>query len=486
MERQDRAEAGRGVRQPQPRRERRRARSRRSPARSGRRRTPGRRARAARRCSPGAAPARGARPRRGPRARPRSAPPGDRSAGDRPPAGGATRRRPGGRPGDARSGGRSRRAARWSSPARPRPVSTSRWMRSARRGRGPRSPRQAASAAATIRPSSSSLDAVTATSRRIAARTTAARDRVQARGSGHAGPLPELDRLVERGDREAVRPGRLEGPPDRHRAVAVGVGLEHRLEPDAGREGGPQTRRGCPAAGRGRSRARPSGAAGRDRPRRGAPRSGGGRSRAGRRRAVPAHPESEPGRPRPPLRRGRQALPREGDLDREVAGRAARRRRAGRGRRRRPRRGGRPRAARRRTGRGPGRGASRSCRPGRRRCRRDARAGFSNGARAARPSGAAITVRAPLRTTTWPHCAGRGPRRRRPRGVVVDEVAVGVRRDPARRPQPGELAGMRGQDARPADPLPPAVARRPATGAPRRRRPPAAARRRPRRPAGRR
>ena len=32
-----------------------------------------------------------------------------------------------------------------------------------------------------------------------------------------------------------------------------------------------------------------------------------------------------------------------------------------------------------------------------------AMAGFSNGATATDPSGAAMTVRAPLRTTTWPH-----------------------------------------------------------------------------------
>ena len=37
--------------------------------------------------------------------------------------------------------------------------------------------------------------------------------------------------------------------------------------------------------------------------------------------------------------------------------------------------------------------------------------GFSNGATATEPSGAAITVRAPLRTTTWPH---RPPRPARP------------------------------------------------------------------------
>ena len=42
----------------------------------------------------------------------------------------------------------------------------------------------------------------------------------------------------------------------------------------------------------------------------------------------------------------------------------------------------------------------------------------------------------------------------RPRGIVVGQIAVGVGRDPAGRAEPGELAGVRGQDAGPSDAAP--------------------------------
>ena len=89
-----------------------------------------------------------------------------------------------------------------------------------------------------------------------------------------------------------------------------------------------------------------------------------------------------------------------------------------------------------------------------------ARAGFSNGAMATWPSGVAMTVRAPLRTTTW-------------RQVVAASRAAATRassssaRSPSSRrlaaapgPQSGELAGVRGQHGRPSLAVPPAVHRR--------------------------
>ena len=90
----------------------------------------------------------------------------------------------------------------------------------------------------------------------------------------------------------------------------------------------------------------------------------------------------------------------------------------------------------------------------------EASAGFSNGAIATVPSTSAITVRAPLRTTTERHApaASRGggdPRRVVRRDVAV--VGVGVA---AAGPQPGELAGMRRQDGRAPVAFPPAVHRR--------------------------
>ena len=87
-----------------------------------------------------------------------------------------------------------------------------------------------------------------------------------------------------------------------------------------------------------------------------------------------------------------------------------------------------------------------------------ASAGFSNGARAARPSGAAMTRPGALEDDHLappPGGVAGGPLA----GVVVGrQVAVVLGRDPARGAQPGELAGVRGQDARPPDALPPLVA----------------------------
>ena len=84
-----------------------------------------------------------------------------------------------------------------------------------------------------------------------------------------------------------------------------------------------------------------------------------------------------------------------------------------------------------------------------------ARAGFSNGATATEPSGAAMTVLAPFSTTTV------APRRcgvasgRRARRVVADEIAVIALRAAAPRPEPLELADVRRQHGRPPVAVPP-------------------------------
>ena len=46
--------------------------------------------------------------------------------------------------------------------------------------------------------------------------------------------LAQLERLVDRGHAQSVGAGRLEGHGDRHRAVSVGVGLDHRADRHAG------------------------------------------------------------------------------------------------------------------------------------------------------------------------------------------------------------------------------------------------------------
>ena len=86
-----------------------------------------------------------------------------------------------------------------------------------------------------------------------------------------------------------------------------------------------------------------------------------------------------------------------------------------------------------------------------------ASAGFSNGATESRPSGAAITVLAPFSTTTWFHGRRRVAGAPRAGRVVGREVAVRLGLEAAARPQPGELAGVRGEDGRPAIALPPVL-----------------------------
>ena len=87
-------------------------------------------------------------------------------------------------------------------------------------------------------------------------------------------------------------------------------------------------------------------------------------------------------------------------------------------------------------------------------------AGFSNGAIAIDPSGAAMTVFAPLSTTTWRHSAAAASGRLHARLVVGGEVAVlrGVVAAP--RAKPRELARVGRQDAGPLHAVPPAVRRR--------------------------
>ena len=240
----------------------------------------------------------------------------------------------------------------------------------------------------------------------------------------------ERDRLVERRDAQPVGAGLDEGPGDRDHPVAVGVGLDDRLDE---RRPGPPARAatarfaasasrsissqavrgsgGRPAAASRSSIGRrgPSGATARQRqarPRRAASPLGPGSARpASAGPPVAARPEAEPAAGRPPLGDRGEPLPGErdrlGQVRREqagvaepladrVAGQAVEvDAEPGRGERR-------P---------GPGRGASRSSRSGRRPCRRVASAGFSNGATATDPSGAAMTVLAPFSTTTWPHVA---------------------------------------------------------------------------------
>ena len=87
-----------------------------------------------------------------------------------------------------------------------------------------------------------------------------------------------------------------------------------------------------------------------------------------------------------------------------------------------------------------------------------ARAGFSNGARAARPSGADDDRVGSLQDDDLVPASCRIPGGGLPRAIVVGQIAVGGGRDPAGRAEPGELARVRGQDARPSDPLPPLVA----------------------------
>ena len=171
MERQDRPDCRPRSRPSPPPRQRRRGRSRRWPTRSAPRRRRVRPARAARHWPRGGERGGDPTPRPAPRAtvakssawrsvRGRSSAcwRWDQTPASRTP--GLVRRRP------------ATAAIRLGSrPARPRPVSTSRWIRSARRGRGPRSPRQAAAAASTIRSRAGSPDALTASPRRIAGAT---------------------------------------------------------------------------------------------------------------------------------------------------------------------------------------------------------------------------------------------------------------------------------------------------------------------------
>ena len=146
----------------------------------------------------------------------------------------------------------------------------------------------------------------------------------------------------------------------------------------------------------------------------------------GSRRVGPLGAHAEPEPPSRPLalRDPRQALAPDRERLRQVAREQARRRRSARARPRRRGRGGRRPAARRRTARGPGRAARRSSPPARRRCRRSP----SPGSRTAPPPpsrpGAAMTVFAPLSTTTWRHSAAAAIAARDARRVVGREVAV--------------------------------------------------------------
>ena len=200
------------------------------------------------RCSPGGAAGPGATPRPGPRGRPRIGRPGGRSGAGRRPAGDGTRSRRGGRPGSTRRAGRPATRRSTGRPARPSPVSTSRWIRRARRGRGPRSPRQAAAADASIRPRSSSPEAATATPSRIASGTTSGGIPYRHRSGARRPPARSSTASSNVGDREAVGAGRLEDAPDRDSAVTVGVRLEDRLDPDARRDGGADRRQVRPEA----------------------------------------------------------------------------------------------------------------------------------------------------------------------------------------------------------------------------------------------
>ena len=136
----------------------------------------------------------------------------------------------------------------------------------------------------------------------------------------------------------------------------------------------------------------------------------------------------------------------------------------------RQRRGGRRRAGRQRTAPGPGRAASRSPRPARRPSRRWRAPGSRTARSRALPSG-----RGDDRAGALEH-DHRAPGRRRIAGrrqpglvVVGDRSPSSARVVAAARAQPRELAGVRGQDGRPALALPPARPSSPSTAAPRRR-----------------
>ena len=156
------------------------------------------------------APRRRAPRHRGRRRPPGGGPPGGRSGSGRPAPGGGTRSRPVERPGRPRSGPRSAGASAGSMPARPRPVSSSRWSSSwcgARR----RPPVRAAPAR---RPRSRPGSAPAGPGRRRSARSAGGRPRRRApagsgRGRGSAA----------RGPPRAARPPRRRWPPRGRRAA---------------------------------------------------------------------------------------------------------------------------------------------------------------------------------------------------------------------------------------------------------------------------
>ena len=122
-----------------------------------------------------------------------------------------------------------------SSPARPRPVSTSRWIRSARRGRGPGRPPGGLSRG--DRPFEQLLarggDGDVEPHRLgTTAGGTAYRHRIGQRRPPARSSTASSKAATDR----PSAPGRLERPRDRHGAVPVGVGLDHGLDPDAGRQ----------------------------------------------------------------------------------------------------------------------------------------------------------------------------------------------------------------------------------------------------------
>ena len=213
-------------------------------ARSGRRRRRDGPGRGARRSPPG--DARDAAPRLG-RGRRRGREPrdlGDRSgAGSSGRPGGATRARRGGLRGvDAIAPDGRRRGAR---PAgRP-----GRGRSRPRAGRGSGAPRHGPALAAqrpraasvrssSARPSARRRPRAARLGRRLG------RDRVEEedRRPG-CRPRRSSTRLVEGRDAQAVGAGRLERPGDRDGAVPVGVGLDDRLDPDAGRDRGAERAR---------------------------------------------------------------------------------------------------------------------------------------------------------------------------------------------------------------------------------------------------
>ena len=75
--------------------------------------------------------------------------------------------------------------------------------------------------------------AVTEMRPRAASAAHADRDRVEHQDRPLHAARAQLQGLVHRGDAEPVGAGGLEGPGDRHRAVAVGVGLDDRTQRDA-------------------------------------------------------------------------------------------------------------------------------------------------------------------------------------------------------------------------------------------------------------